>query len=119
MGGGGTARGSLKDAFYGGTRRARNRKCVLHLSSPGGRFIVHHRLERWMDACIHEPSASLRAFHWGGDVSFRYRGRGIFTRPVPSLEPTIPRRNASNVLRNLLSTYMRILPILYGPDSWD
>lgn len=87
---GDSSRGSLKDAFYGGTRRARNRKCVLHLSSPGGRFIVHHRLERWMDACIHEPSASLRAFHWGGDVSFRYRGRGIFTRPVPSLEQPFP-----------------------------
>lgn len=105
----GTARGNLKDAFYGGTRRARNRKCVLHLSSPGGRFIVHHRL----DGC--ELSASLRAFHSGrGSVSFRYRGRGIFT-------PSIKRapRNASNVLRNLLSTYMRILPTLYGPDSWD
>lgn len=68
---------------------------------------------------VHPYALSIREGREEEDVSFRYRGRGIFTRPVPSLEPTIPRRNASNVLRNLLSTYMRILPILYGPDSWD
>lgn len=49
------------------------------------------------------PAGWMRAecaFHSGrGSVSFRYRGRGIFT-------PSINRapRNASNVLRNLLST---------------
>lgn len=91
---GDSSRGSLKDAFYGGTRRARNRKCVLHLSSPGGRFIVHHRLERWMDACIHEPSASLRAFHSGGE---RGGGRLVsLSRPWNFHSPrSLPRTNHS------------------------
>lgn len=77
-----------------------------------GRQVHRPPSDGTLDGCVHEHPYALSTREGRGNVSFRYRG--IFT---PSINRA--RRNASNVLRNLLSTYMRILPILYDPDSWD
>lgn len=74
-----TALRNLKDAFYSGTRRTRNRKCVLHLSSPHGRFIVQRALERRIGRCFcwfYQEKASFVIILW----NFHGR-RDAATRP--------------------------------------